>query len=149
MSTRCQIQIEGNKALLYVHSDGYPAGILPLLLPFVEKFQKGRGDDAEYLAARLIQHLTNESDKGLAEFRAKWGDGGMGKSDPGFCFIGFGVDTELHGDIEFLYVVKKGGVVEVQKVKGWGENQSFQTLGTFKVGTPVKKAVKVCESEEG
>jgi hypothetical protein len=141
MSTRCQIQIEGNKAILYVHSDGYPSGILPLLLPFVEKFQKGRGDDPEYLAARLIQHLANESDKGMEEFHAKMSARGMGK-DLGFRFIGFGVDADIHGDIEYLYVVKKGGTVEVQKPGG-------QTLGSFQVGTPVEMAIKTCESEEG
>jgi hypothetical protein len=143
MSTRCQIQIEGNKALLYVHSDGYPSGILPLLLPFVERFQKARGDDPEFLAGRLIQHLANESDKHMAEWEARMkAEGQKGVGSYGERFTGFGVDTDIHGDIEYLYVVKEGGTVEVRRARGG------QTLGKFKVGTSPDAAVKVCEGED-
>lgn len=145
MSTRCQIRIEGNKALLYIHSDGYPEGILPTLMSFLPPFMKDRGYDPEYLAARLLQQFMNKSDKRMEEFRVKF---------PGptrFDYTGFGVDVELHGDIRYLYVVKKNGSVEVQLVGGFGENQSYVSRGLFLLGTTPEAALaelKAGEDEE-
>ncbi len=147
MSTRCQIQVEGSKVLLYIHSDGYPAGILPTLLPFVAKFVKGRGDDEEYMPARILQVFMNEADKHMEEFRTKMPDL-LGKPASYEGLLGFGVDTEIHGDIAYLYIVKKGGAVEVQKVRGFGESQKFTTLKTFPVGTDPKAALESL-GEEG
>lgn len=149
MSTRCQIQVEGSKVLLYVHSDGYCSGILPTLLPFVAKFHKGRGDDPEYMPARILQVFMNNSDQRIAEFHSNLKTSKLfGAPPPYEGMLGFGVDTELHGDIEWLYIVKKGGAVEVQSVTGWGDNQKFTTLKTFPVGTDPKAALESL-GEEG
>ena len=95
MSTRCQIGIYDESeakthepdALLYKHSDGYEEGTLPILKEFHKKFRESRGFfDAEYFAARLIQHLTNDAD---------YAD----------SMTGYGISKSLHADIEYYYAV--------------------------------------------
>ena len=154
MSTRCQVKIEGNQALLYIHADGSPESILPTLMPFVEKFKKARGSDPKYMLARMVQVFTNEADKEQEEFLAKMKEkpspfSNMTASDFGSGMLGFGVCTDIHGDIEFLYVVSKTCAVEVRKVSGFGEDQqSFDTIGHFPIGTSVVDALKVCKAHE-
>jgi hypothetical protein len=123
MGTRGQIQVEGSKVLLYVHSDAYPSGILPTLLPFVAKFIKGRGDDPEFMSARILQAFMNAYD---AEF----------PDDYENHLSGFGVDTEIHGDTEYMYFVKPGGAVDVKKMRAGG------IIGSFPVGTDPMAALK-------
>ena len=105
MSTRSHIAIfeadskslsENWESLIYRHSDGYPGtvdgkeyGVLSEVVPFVRGFIKKRGWDSEYMAARLLQHLTNLYD----------GE----SSNPGI--YGYGIAKSLHGDIEFLYAI--------------------------------------------
>lgn len=101
MSTRCQIgfysvrpsigrnDLGQYKALLYCHSDGYPEGIITQIVPFIKRFKEVRGNDTEYLAARLLQYLCNEADRVIPEW----------------SILGFGVCNSLHGDIEYLYAV--------------------------------------------
>ena len=116
MSTRCQLGVFQNKdaeiyncdVYVYKHSDGYPGkadgsefGVLPLILPFLEDFQKLRGiSDFSYCAARLVQHLTNDSDKTRAY--------------PEFRMLGYGLDCGgakgIHGDIEFFYHISPEAV---------------------------------------
>ncbi len=103
MSTRCQMGIYANDTMsiksaevfIYRHSDGYPGteyGVVNCILPFLKWFNKERGiDDREYCAARLLQHLTNV------------GDHIPSKSEYTVGTTGFGVDTQLHGDIEYFY----------------------------------------------
>jgi hypothetical protein len=115
MSTRCQIGVYPAKdsdlkdytALLYRHSDGYPGtedgkeyGVLPDILPFIKEFLKKRGNDAEYLAARLIQYMCNNYDGEMQEFRAK-GNPVVFNSD----MLGFGICNGFHSDIEFFYAI--------------------------------------------
>ena len=92
MSTRAQITIDGQPVYLYKHGDGYPEGVLPLLEAFTQSFFKGRGYDPEYFMARLAHAFVNEFPDG---------------------FTGYGIDCEIHGDIEFLYVVSKDGKIRV------------------------------------
>lgn len=154
MSTRSQIRIEGNgNIFLYRHGDGYPAGVLPVLLPFVAEFMKFRGNDPEYMTARLMQRLCNASDASSLEWREKMKQSGLrsseedGKPD----FLGYGIDNQIHGDIEYFYVVKTDGSVDVQKVSYGAErsdpNTNFPSLGVFKVGTPVEEALKALGDE--
>lgn len=108
MSTRCNIAFYENEekgfeefeALIYKHSDGYPDGVLPFLVPFVQKFLSVRGFDVEYLSARALQHFANETDKGLEEYRREQGD-----EVETFEVLGFGICKDFHGDIEYLYCV--------------------------------------------
>ena len=117
MSTRCQIGIYSVRpsiarndlgkyeALIYCHSDGYPEGIIPQIVPFIKRFKEARGNDTEYLAARLLQYLCNEADRVIPEWST----------------IGFGLGHSLRGDIEYYYAVSPY-YVDVYEVTGsdWG-----------------------------
>jgi hypothetical protein len=107
MSTRCQIKVKGSKCIIYKHCDGYPEsenGVLYFLKPFTKKFRKERGDDPEYFIAQYLRHLATQ------EIKEDWRHG---KLD----FFGYGVDTELHGDISYLYTVNlKTGKIIVKKM---------------------------------
>jgi hypothetical protein len=96
MSTRCQIAVTGDDGRIYPckiykHCDGYPAGVLPILEPFAERFARQRGHDPEYLVAQIIRHFAREQE--------------------GEEFTGWGVDLGWHGDLSYLYVVDKQGRV--------------------------------------
>ena len=117
MSTRCNIgfyvadadPIKKPEALLYKHSDGYPDGVLPELIPFVKEFKSKRGHDPEYLAARYMQYLGNlydgvdlsdpEMRKFLSTFH-KYKDGDLVAG-----VLGLGICNVIHCDIEYFYAV--------------------------------------------
>jgi hypothetical protein len=114
MSTRCQIAFynKGEKdlnnfeALLYKHHDGYPEGILPILLPFLKEFNERRGlSDIEYASARLLQHMCNSTDKNNDEFRKK------NDMIVEVNFLGYGICKNFHGDIEYLYAIYPDEVI--------------------------------------
>lgn len=151
MSTHCQIRVEGNAVLFYIHMDGYPAAILPRLLPFVQRFAKDDYLDANVLLARLGQEFMNAYDQHRAEMRAQQKD--LPPSPYDF-FEGFEYGTEIFGDCRYLYTVKKDGAVEVEVLaphrtrtvppvqhgKCW-----FSSLGTFAVGSKVEEAIETCK----
>lgn len=104
MSTRSHILLEGSKPMLYRHCDGYPGkpdgseyGVLADLVPFLQRFKKERGWDPDYLLARMTQALTNAH-------------------APDGC-LSYGIDLAMHGDEEFIYVIKKDFSVEVRAAK--------------------------------
>ena len=113
MSTRCQILIKGLNANLYRHSDGYPDseyGVLATLIPFLTEFMKVRGDDPSYMLARLAQYQANATDQHM----------GLHKDIDKdiYQFLGYGIDTALHGDLEYIYQIDtKKRVVNVLKTK--------------------------------
>lgn len=100
MSTRAQIKIKGYPVLIYKHSDGYPDGVLPIIEPYMKKFLDNRGIDKEYAIARLMMRFGVVDKEHHEE---------MHRHDPDTfdneSFIGYGLSTELHGDIEFLYII--------------------------------------------
>ncbi len=108
MSTRCQIQVEGSNVIIYKHCDGMPRGVLPWLEPFLARFYEQRGHEPEFCTARILAEGIKED----------------GPQIPGYEFIGWGVDTQYHGDIEYLYIVRKDGKVEVME-RG---DRSFRAL---------------------
>jgi len=137
MSTRCQIVIlepteniireaESEKNVkIYVHSDGYPRGehgILARILPLVRDFEKERGHDIEYLTAQLVHSL-------VAKKRATYPD-----------YLGFGVGTQMHGDIEFLYIILPEEI-QVYKVECNGESTSYGLLFSTRIVSRPKEAV--------
>ncbi len=104
MSTRAQIgfyrQEETNlnnwEVLLYQHSDGYPDGVLPDVIPFLRWWSRARGiSDIEYCSARLLQYLCNKIDE---ENNKKSPKGRMGT-------VGYGICKDFHGDIEYYYAI--------------------------------------------
>jgi len=114
VSTRAHIKVEGEEVLIYKHSDGYPDGVhgvLAWLQPIVTRFVTERGSDEEYLLAQIIrQAAIQDYKKWLAEPEGKY------KSrEPSLDPLGWGLGTSLHGDIEFLYVIKTDGKIEVHE----------------------------------
>jgi len=107
MSTRCQIEVSGEPVRLYKHSDGYPSGVMPILEKVVAEFELARGFfDGPYLLARIGQRFMNESDDGTRKFRDKMASAGLPLADNAESFVlGYGYDTEVHGDIEYMYTV--------------------------------------------
>ena len=101
MSTRCQIMIEGMKPTIYRHSDGYPDGeygVIAAIKPFLKKFMALRGDDPEYMLARLLQHLTNLADTHDQEYAKE-------NNYTPMPFLGYGISTGLHGDEDYYYII--------------------------------------------
>ena len=105
MSTRSQIgfykkaetPLDKFEALLYRHSDGYPSGVLPDILPFLSWWRKARGiGDSEYCSARLLQYLCNEYDKYSKRFGEELEFTGT---------LGHGVCKTFQGDIEYFYKI--------------------------------------------
>lgn len=89
MSTRCQVgfyeeeetDLRRFEALIYRHSDGYPEGVLPDLLPILKDFDKNRGlDDLEYASAWVVSRLKDD-------------------------YLNIGISSNFHGDIEYLYKI--------------------------------------------
>lgn len=119
MSTRSQIKYKDSKNNIYIykHSDGYPEGVLPVLVPFVADFFKFRGDDECYFLAQLIRRFA-VVDYLYNEKRAKKHPEIYGKREGGvYEFLGWGLDCEQHGDIEYLYEVDKTGQIYVNGKK--------------------------------
>lgn len=130
MSTRCQIIVEGADVVLYRHSDGYPDGVhgvLKALKASVSRFMKYRGFDECYMPAHIIADMI-ASHKAWADKcirREKRKDKSYNTSSYESCkYLGYGIegynpnhgadDNAFHGDIAFLYVVKKNGTIEVR-----------------------------------
>lgn len=111
MSTRCMLgfyesqetDLEKHQALLYRHSDGYPQGVLPEITPFLSWWigTPWIGIDIEYCAARLLQYLCNEHDRG---FKRSWEEL-RGESEGYTGKLGYGIANEFHGDIEYYYAI--------------------------------------------
>lgn len=132
MSTRCQILIEGSDVVLYRHSDGYPQGphgVLKLLKKSVATFVKHRGHDECYMPAHIMTDMIvahKKSQDAMIRKAKKDGNPQYIASYEAGKYLGYGVeaytandeaaseDNTLHGDIEFLYVVKKNGTIEVR-----------------------------------
>ena len=120
MSTRCQIgfyrkdEKDLNKweALIYRHSDGYPEGVLPELLPFLKWFDKARGmSDTEYVSARCLQYLCNSYDGMTWEMAEKFTHVKDQISKDFTGVLGYGICNGFHGDIEYFYAVYPKKVV--------------------------------------
>ena len=117
MSTRCQIgvyeskdvKIENYTTLFYQHCDGYPDGVLPVIVPFLKQFQEVRGmKDTEYLSAWLmwalidgaVKHSLQSNSERLNENeKPYYPENGMNGLGYGICTDGF------HGDIEYFYKI--------------------------------------------
>ncbi len=138
MSTRCQIGIYESKGkkrkdfevLLYKHCDGYPEGVLPVILPFLKWWRKERGiSDSEHTGARLLQWLCNQSDGELIKENPKW----VNKDFTGV--LGYGICKVFHDDIEFFYKIYPNAV-KVYAVRSYwskGKEANFRLLKTIEI----------------
>ena len=137
MSTRMQIATAGTPILIYQHSDGYPSYALATLLPFLVEFHKGRGHDSEYLPAQLLARMISRRQKEQDEFHAQHPDLATFRDN----FTGYGIDTQLHGDIEYLYEIDELGGLTVSTVTYQVGVRKFVKLAKFKLGTTYKAAM--------
>jgi hypothetical protein len=103
MSTRCQIEFRRGEVrrTIYRHWDGYPSSVMPHLLEFLP--WSTRAGDIEYEAANFIFW----SKQGMDERSVQLG-------------LGICANDELHGDIDYYYVVEHlsvGTVVRAHAVE--------------------------------
>ncbi len=156
MSTRCQIGFYKNgekeltdwEALIYRHSDGYPEGVLPDIIPFLLWFKEDRGiSDLEYCSARLLQYLCNEYDGHEKEMEKKFPSMRRRHKDENFTgTLGHGICKQFHGDIDYFYyiypnAIKVYAVSFGMEPKGWkllSEIQLVKGLDPEKVVTRFK-----------
>lgn len=98
MSTRCQIEFRRGsiRRTIYRHSDGYPSAVIPDLLDFLR--WSTRGGDIEYESANFLFWSKRALDARQQQ-------------------LGFGIcaNDELHGDIEYYYVVEHLAVGAVMR----------------------------------
>ena len=137
MSTRCQIgfyqkpgpSLHQPLALIYRHSDGYPEGVLPEILPYCLRFDQARGmGDTEYLAARLLAHLVAVHDGIILSI--------PGTDPERVPCLGYGISDDFHGDLEYYYAVYGTGLIAVYEVdydreKDW--RIIFKKIGSLSV----------------
>ena len=100
MGTRAQIQVEGSKVFVYKHYDGYPEDVLPRLRDLVDRFEKIRGYDPEYLTAQIVNMLIEET--------KAW--------DDRYDMNEVGVGDVMHGDISYLYIITKNWLIKTKKM---------------------------------
>jgi hypothetical protein len=118
MSTRSHIaffedakKIQEPKVLLYRNSDGYPSGVLPDIMPFLEHWSTGRGiADVEYCSARLLQYLCNEYDGYNVEIAKEMKTEPHNQSLKFGGELGHGICKNYHWDVEYLYAIDTIGV---------------------------------------
>jgi len=78
MSTSAIVEFKGNgdRVQIYVHSDGYPEGMIPLLKEFL-KWNHARNDDVSYTAANFIYWYKKEALKRTRQYThigsSEWG----------------------------------------------------------------------------
>ena len=87
MSTRCNIILKdkGHQIFLYHHHDGYPEGVGTDMQRFVADINKHYYYSIEDVANRLLKGYDSKF---------------YGKTD-----MGYELTTNIHGDIEYLYVL--------------------------------------------
>lgn len=109
MSTRSHIVLFDDKpdvcdmnepsVILYRHSDGYPSGLIPDLVPILKEYLKYRQYNTCHLSARIIQHLCNNLD---SYWDKHWKDEPKYK-DEQYKWISYGISDAYHMDIEYTY----------------------------------------------
>lgn len=117
MSTRSQIKLKNStdNIHIYKHSDGYPEGVLPVLVPFVKDFMENRGYDECYLLAQIIRRFAIVQHLEDIAFDLKHPN--LPKTNHMYSFLGWGLDCEKHGDIQYLYEIDEKGNIYVNGKK--------------------------------
>lgn len=132
MSTRCHIVIDGSHekndqglypVYIYKHCNGYPEGVLPVLKPIVQHCWKERGFDPFYLTAQIVRAFA---------FAALGHQLGLGAGNPLKIdctndMFGWGLGTELHTDVEFIYHITNAGGIIVRDPK-WNTDRNVRDM---------------------
>jgi hypothetical protein len=138
MSTRTQLVVKTNeKVKIYKHCDGYPSYVIPFLQEFLPRFKAGRGWDSEcltaHLSSALIQYDRDLQKAFYKRMKAENPSKAWDNYDNEFGFLGHGLDTTWHGDIEYAYRIMPDFGVEVY-TSGWAIGKG----GWLKGAKPVK-----------
>jgi len=158
--------VAGQLVKLYKRFDGYPAGVLDVLIPFVADFEANRGCNAfGYLLARMTMAFGEAEEKDrlrrLADLKRKdsiW----FTKRNYN---TGFGLGDTWHSDLKYAYVIDLKATIKVYAVSsGAGrrflDNQAVfngaaeghaipaELLATIPVGTTVEAALTLVEEAE-
>lgn len=132
MSTRSQIKVKGSEIMIYKHSDGYPSEVMPTLKEVMTQFIQERGNEPDYALAQIMRAFArhDEERKGEKLKQAK-------RNNDDFwidiyskvSMTGWGLDTVIHGDIEYLYEVdlEKGRII-INNSGGFGDDLSEQEI---------------------
>lgn len=126
MSTRTQIAVKGSEIKIYKHSDGYPTGVLPVLVPFMHDFLKRRGNDPEYMLARCLMAFARDEEedrkKQVEKYQSKDSDlPSLVEYYKQPSVLGFGLDLEWHVDLAWFYILDG----EKATIEIWRPDRSF------------------------
>lgn len=131
MTTRAVVTIinekyetpENKNLYLYIHCDGYPEAVTPLLNEFLQlKGAKTRlmMQDTAYLMAWLVSYTINEKIKEKISFNKKLIEAGepalynIDEQDPYASmndFTGVGIEECIPGDVSYLYSINMKGEI--------------------------------------
>jgi len=106
MSTRAQVYFKETGVYLYQHSDGMD------LFKIVKKSLKraeeaGRLNDSCYLARMVFCDMIKVAEGSSLSVKEQYGYDGS---------LGYGIDTERHGDIEYLITIDENGKATQERV---------------------------------
>lgn len=114
MSTRANVIIKDNyqELIFYRHSDGYPEGALPTLKKLLRWVKDGRiRADAMQAAGWLVIIGHREYEAWIQreyqneQSTVRWGEPGKQTSSMGWKVGAYEPTDQIHGDIDYLYVV--------------------------------------------
>lgn len=122
MTTRAMIMITENKNMqdieeeiedtdifLYVHADGYPEALGEEIKEFLTyEGAKNLMGDKEYMYAWLLKKIMDDYVKSMIDFDKENSLYGLDEDNPLPTmknFNGYGISSEMHGDISYLYVI--------------------------------------------
>jgi hypothetical protein len=126
MSTRSNMIVEGNEGVvIYKHSDGYPSNVMRIFKKILPAFKAKRGFDPCYLPARILHANMQEE---MHEYIPSKDGKSRGKWKRIYDYrkssmLSNGISVNLHGDIQYLYIIHKDFSVEIRvPVNGFWDN---------------------------
>lgn len=101
--------IEDNDIYLYIHGDGYPEALGEEIKEFLSyDGAKNLIGDKEYMLAWLLKKIMDDYVKAMIDFDKQNSLFGLDEENPLPSmknFNGYGISSEMHGDISYLYVI--------------------------------------------
>jgi len=144
MGTRANIIIEETMSLdtpvyLYIHSDGYPEEMVPLIAEFSKLYRERRGYfDIGHYAAQLLVFLVQRAAEDRLAYAEKErayeeNNPSMPKSTyikqifdtNGNDFLGFCIHPWINADIAYAYVIRDGAVEAYETPGDTTENRKL------------------------
>lgn len=142
--TRAQIVVWQSGVVIYLHSDGYPVnpkeprfGVLPVLLPALRGYWAvRRAWEPAYVSAQVVYAFIADHRKWLVERERSLLEENPRAtscySASGFGVEPFGDDSDLHGDVDYVYVAYRDHVEIRVPGPGWGNLCGLQQTRLLK-----------------